>query len=368
MGVEFNARDQRRAQAWRRGGGTGGGDGFGEGDDLERTQRLEGADPDGAAQRRALEETWAADGAQGGDFAQAGAGRGRSGPLSRRVLFAAGGLALVGGCGVGVASKLSSSGSSSAAGSPVGTGPGSVSPTSSASAGTRGASPTATAPGDLSSSTGDASPPPDVANPGSGIDPSKVQSAPEYYVHAGAKVIALTLDDGPSAAYTPQVLDLLQQLKITATFCMVGRQVAANRSLVAEVVAAGHTIVNHTWDHADQSKLTQAQIRSEIGRASDALAAVGVRPAIFRAPYGAWSHALYEELAAADLRPLDWSVDPRDWSRPGVNTIVSRILAATRTGSIILEHDGGGDRSQTVAALRIVLPKLLEQGYRFTTV
>jgi peptidoglycan/xylan/chitin deacetylase (PgdA/CDA1 family) len=207
-----------------------------------------------------------------------------------------------------------------------------------------------------------------VANPGSGIDPSKVQSAPEYYVHAGAKVIALTLDDGPSAVYTPQVLALLQQYKISATFCMVGRLVAANRSLVSEVVAAGHTIVNHTWDHADQSKLTLAQIRSQISRASDALASVGVRPAIFRAPYGAWSHAVYEACAAADLRPLDWSVDPRDWSRPGVDTIVSRILAATRTGSIILEHDGGGDRSQTVAALKIVLPKLLEGGYRFTTV
>ncbi len=368
-GVEFNARDQRRARAWRRGGGGfDEGGGFGEGADLERTQRLGAADPDDAAARRALEETWPADGAQGGGFGQAGAGRGRSGPVSRRVLFAAGGLALVGGCGVAVSSRLSSSGSSSAAGSPVGTGPGGASPTSSPAAGGRAASPAPSTPGDLSSSSGDASPPPDVANPGSGIDASKVQSAPEYYVHAGAKVIALTLDDGPSAIYTPQVLDLLQQYKITATFCMIGRQVAANRSLVAEVVAAGHTLVNHTWDHADQSKLTQAQIRSEISRTSDALAAVGVHPAIFRAPYGAWSRAVYEECAAADLRPLAWSVDPRDWSRPGVNTIVSRILAATRTGSIILEHDGGGDRSQTVAALRIVLPKLLEQGYRFTTV
>ena len=67
----------------------------------------------------------------------------------------------------------------------------------------------------------------------------------------------------------------------------------------------------------------------------------------------------------ADLRPLDWSVDPRDWSRPGTATIVSRILSHTRTGSIILEHDGGGDRSQTVAALTIVLPRLLDEGFRF---
>ena len=111
-GVEFNARDQRRARAWRRGGGGfDEGGGFGEGADLERTQRLGAADPDDAAARRALEETWPADGAQGGGFGQAGAGRGRSGPVSRRVLFAAGGLALVGGCGVAVSSRLSSSGS-----------------------------------------------------------------------------------------------------------------------------------------------------------------------------------------------------------------------------------------------------------------
>jgi len=149
---------------------------------------------------------------------------------------------------------------------------------------------------------------------------------------------------------------------------MIGQQVGANRPLVSEVVAAGHTIVNHTWNHADQSKLTFSQIRSQISRANDALAAVGQHPSVFRAPYGAWSHAVFQACAAAHLRPLAWSVDPRDWSRPGTSTIVSRILANTRTGSIILEHDGGGDRSQTVAALRIVLPRLLDEGYRFTTV
>jgi peptidoglycan/xylan/chitin deacetylase (PgdA/CDA1 family) len=225
-------------------------------------------------------------------------------------------------------------------------------------------------PSDLSSSAAGAgsSPPPDVNNPGSGINSGKIQTAPEYYVHAGPKVIALTLDDGPSPLYTPQVLELLDKYKIKATFCMIGRQIAANRSLVSEVAAAGHTIVNHTWDHADQSKLKLASVRSEIARTSDALSDVGIHPAIFRAPYGAWSHTVYEACAMDNLRPLDWSVDPQDWSRPGTSTIVSRILSHTRTGSIILEHDGGGDRSQTVAALKIVLPELLGQGYRFTMV
>lgn len=294
----------------------------------------------------------------GGDDGSGGGGRpGRR--LSRRVLFTAAGLTLVGGGAIAAAVARSKPSHAPAAAA-----------THSHKPSPRAATPTKT-PQDVSSSapnTAAASPPPDVANPGSGIDAGKVQSAPEYYVHAGPKVIALTLDDGPSNLYTPQVLELLDQYKIKATFCMIGRQVAANHSLVSEVVAAGHTIVNHTWDHADQSKLSLKSVRSQISRANDALAAVGVHPTIFRAPYGAWSHAVYEACAGADLRPLDWSVDPRDWSRPGTSTIVSRIMSNTRTGSIILEHDGGGDRSQTVAALKIVLPRLLQAGYRFTMV
>jgi peptidoglycan/xylan/chitin deacetylase (PgdA/CDA1 family) len=388
--VDFNARDQRRPRVWRRTGGQAGPAQPEREPDLEETQRLEGphaGESEEAAARRALAETlpaqreglgpqvdaaglegpaFAGSDADGPGFLEPGVVPGTGGRLSRRVLFAAGGLALVGGCGVAAASRLSSSGSSSSAASPVGTGSPFASPAAAVS--THSPSSAPSTPADLSSSTGTASPPPDVANPGSGIDPSKVQSAPEYYVHAGPKVIALTLDDGPHPLYTPQILALLQQYKITATFCMIGQQIGTNKSLVAEVVAAGHMVVNHTWNHADQSKLTLSQIRSQISRTNDALAAVGTHPSVFRAPYGAWSHLVFEACADADLRPLDWSVDPRDWSRPGTSTIVSRILSATRTGSIILEHDGGGDRSQTVAALKIVLPKLLDEGYRFTTV
>lgn len=289
--------------------------------------------------------------------------------VSRRVLFAAGGLTLVGGCGVATAANLSGARSSkSASASPFG--PGSPSATHSPSASPSASASPSNSPSDVSSSSASARPSnsADATNPGSGVDPAKVQTAPEYFVHAGPKVVALTLDDGPHPVYTPQVLALLQQLGIKATFCMIGRQIAANKSLVGEVVAAGHMIVNHTWDHADQSKLTMSKVRSEITRANDALASVGVYPSIFRAPYGAWSPTVFQACAAANLRPLDWSVDPQDWARPGTSTIVSRILHQTRTGSIILEHDGGGDRSQTVAALKIVLPELLSQGYRFTSV
>ena len=88
---------------------------------------------------------------------------------------------------------------------------------------------------------------------------------------------------------------------------------------------------------------------------------------MFRAPYGAWSPDVLAQCRQLGLTPLDWSVDPRDWSRPGVSAIVANIMRNTRTGSIILEHDGGGNRSQTVAALTYVLPRLLAQGFRFGT-
>jgi len=134
-----------------------------------------------------------------------------------------------------------------------------------------------------------------------------------------------------------------------------------------EVAAAGHMIVNHTWDHADLSRLSAAGTRTEIDRAAAEIhAATGKVPRMFRAPYGTWTSAALDYCAREGLTPLDWSVDPRDWSRPGVGAIVSTIMATTRTGSIILEHDGGGDRSQTVAALKIAIPRLLDEGYRFT--
>lgn len=192
---------------------------------------------------------------------------------------------------------------------------------------------------------------------------------PEYYVHAGPKAIALTIDDGPDPRYTPQVLKLLHKYGITATFCMVGSNVQTHPALVREVVAQGHHIANHTWTHPDLVNMRHAAVLDQIERTTGAIhtATHGYLPTIFRAPYGAWSSDTLAICKRLKLLALDWSVDPRDWSRPGVSSIVNNVMANTRTGSIILEHDGGGDRSQTVAALRIFLPRLLAKGYHFVT-
>jgi peptidoglycan-N-acetylglucosamine deacetylase len=191
---------------------------------------------------------------------------------------------------------------------------------------------------------------------------------PVFYVDGGRKAIALTIDDGPSPLYTPQVLRILEKYKVKASFSMIGENVTYYPEMAREVADAGHMIVNHTWNHADLARLSASQTRSEIASATDAIhKAVGTTPTMFRAPYGAWSKSALEYCASEHLTPLDWSVDPRDWAMPGVREIVTNIMANTRTGSIILEHDGGGNRSETVAALKIVIPRLLDEGYHFTT-
>ncbi len=191
---------------------------------------------------------------------------------------------------------------------------------------------------------------------------------PLFRLTDGPKVIALTIDDGPSPIYTPQILRLLRRYGITASFSMIGRSVAAYPGLAREVAAAGHLIVNHTWTHANLPLLAPSAVADQMNRASDTIAtATGTRPSMFRAPYGAWSPVVLAQCRQMRLMPLDWSVDPRDWARPGAAAIAANILRNTRTGSIILEHDGGGNRAQTVAALTYVLPRLLDQGYRFRT-
>jgi peptidoglycan/xylan/chitin deacetylase (PgdA/CDA1 family) len=198
--------------------------------------------------------------------------------------------------------------------------------------------------------------------------PGYPSDRPLYYIDNADKAIALTIDDGPNPVYTPQVLDVLAEYHVTATFSMIGMHVAAYPYLARAVAEAGHRIANHTWTHADLAGMPARRVLGELGRASAAIhAATGVHPALFRAPYGAWTPTVIAQCEHMGMVPVDWSVDPRDWARPGVRRIVNDILGNTRPGSIILEHDGGGNRSQTVAALRVVLPRLLREGYHFQT-
>jgi peptidoglycan-N-acetylglucosamine deacetylase len=284
--------------------------------------------------------------------------------VSRRVLLAAGGLVLLGefvaGEGRGAPSALRT------AVSPKRLSPAALSrPDRAAAADARTARPQIERAAARASA---ASPAPDAA-PGSGPGYTPTASGqPMYYLDDGPMAIALTIDDGPSPIYTPQVLSLLRQYGVVATFSMVGKNVAAYPAIAQEVAAAGHQIVNHTWSHANLTELAPAAVTDQISRANDTIAeATRTTPVMFRAPYGAWSPAVLAQCRQLRLAPLDWSVDPRDWARPGVSAIATNIMRDTRSGSIILEHDGGGNRAQTVAALGYVLPRLLNEGYYFRT-
>ncbi|PBC79971.1 polysaccharide deacetylase [Streptomyces sp. TLI_235] len=129
----------------------------------------------------------------------------------------------------------------------------------------------------------------------------------------------------------------------------------------------GHHIANHTWSHPDLRGIPDAKVRDELLRTSDLLGTTtGRTPTWFRAPGGDWSDASLRICAELGMRPMGWSVDPQDWARPGTSLITQRVLQTIGPGSIVLNHDGGGDRSQTIAALRTYLPVLLDEGYRFT--
>jgi peptidoglycan-N-acetylglucosamine deacetylase len=176
----------------------------------------------------------------------------------------------------------------------------------------------------------------------------------------GTSSVALTFDDGPSA-YTNQVLDLLAQYHIKATFCLIGKQVAGYAQQVRRIVAEGHTLCDHTWDHdLNLAKRPADQIRDEMQKTLDAIHAVVPDAPVkyFREPGGNWSAQTVSIAASLGMSSIHWSVDPQDWRRPAPGAISGNVISHTSAGGIVLMHDGGGDRSNTVTALRTILPNL----------
>jgi peptidoglycan/xylan/chitin deacetylase (PgdA/CDA1 family) len=180
----------------------------------------------------------------------------------------------------------------------------------------------------------------------------------------GSNAVALTFDDGPSPEWTPKYLALLAKYHLHATFCMIGSQVKAHPDLVRQVVAAGDTLCNHTWDHDEYlNQKSAAYIHSEMTRTLDAIraAAPNAQVPYYRQPGGNWSPTIVAQARSLGMRPVHWNVDPSDWKRPAPSSIVGNIEYNTHAGSIILMHDGGGDRSSTYAALQTLLPWLLQR-------
>ncbi|MFI7351466.1 polysaccharide deacetylase family protein [Streptomyces sp. NPDC049936] len=202
--------------------------------------------------------------------------------------------------------------------------------------------------------------------PGGAVKPVDVTIA--HASDAGARGVNITIDDGPDPAWTPQVLDLLAEYGVKATFCVTGTQAQAHPDLVKKVVASGHRLCDHSVSHdTSMDQKSEAYQSKEILDAERMIikASGGVRPMYYRAPGGAFTPYSRKLAASHGMRPLGWNVDTKDFERPGTDAIVETVQRELANGPTLLFHDAGGDRSQTVEALRRVLPWLAEQGYAF---
>ncbi|WP_433465625.1 bifunctional polysaccharide deacetylase/glycosyltransferase family 2 protein [Spirillospora sp. CA-128828] len=192
-----------------------------------------------------------------------------------------------------------------------------------------------------------------------------------------AKTIALTFDDGPAPEWTPRLLDVLRRHKARATFFTIGAHVAENPALTRRILDEGNEIGSHTYTHVDLATAPAWRGRLELDLTQRALAgAAGVHTRLMRMPYSSRPDGLTApEWQAARRAGEDGYVvvltdrDTEDWARPGAAKIVQRALAADRRGegAVVMLHDSGGDRSETVAAVEQILDRLQPQGYRFTT-
>ncbi|MEU2426820.1 polysaccharide deacetylase family protein [Streptomyces sp. NPDC007851] len=195
----------------------------------------------------------------------------------------------------------------------------------------------------------------------------KVRKEPILKISERGRQMMLTFDDGPNPNYTPHILDTLAKYDVRAMFFLCGECVVENRELVARMAEEGHVVGNHTWTHPLLTTLDRGEIRDEMESTSDAIEdTYGERPQWFRAPYGAWNKAAFQLGAKMGMEPMAWTVDSTDWTTPGTRTIVDIIESGAAPGVVVLSHDAGGDRSQSVSALRQYLPYLLDNGYHLT--
>jgi peptidoglycan-N-acetylglucosamine deacetylase len=200
-----------------------------------------------------------------------------------------------------------------------------------------------------------------------------VASGPPFVFNgpSNQRDIALTFDDGPWYD-TPQFLDILEHYKVPATFFEIGEQIATygqGGAVERRMLADGDMIGDHTWSHPDVAG-AGAFAEGQIEQAAAAIrtATHGFTPCLFRAPYGDVSGALIAEARSLGFTTIQWDIDPRDWALPGTGAIYQNVVANAHPGAIVIQHDGGGNRSETLAALPQEITTLRARGYTFVTV
>ncbi|WP_069769167.1 bifunctional polysaccharide deacetylase/glycosyltransferase family 2 protein [Streptomyces sp. LUP30] len=190
------------------------------------------------------------------------------------------------------------------------------------------------------------------------------------------KTIALTFDDGPNPTWTPQVLRILREYDVPATFFLVGSMVSRYPGIVEDMVQQGDEVGIHTFTHVDLSYQSPARVRREMTQTQLALAgAAGITTTLFRAPYSSetdaiddYSWPVYKELGEDGYTSVFVDTDSDDWKRPGVSKIVKWATPKAGKGASVLFHDAGGERSQTIEALPKYIEKMKAEGYTFTTI
>ncbi|GAA2443199.1 polysaccharide deacetylase family protein [Streptomyces macrosporus] len=183
---------------------------------------------------------------------------------------------------------------------------------------------------------------------------------------SGGRTVSFTFDDGPDPTHTPRMLEVLRKHGVKATFCLWGDHVRQYPHLVRSIVADGHRLCNHTMSHQDLGGWSQQQIRQNLEQTNAVIrqAAPGAQITYFRAPYGSWGQSP-QVAASLGMQPLGWRLAINDWEPPGTSELVRRIVQGVTPGAVVLMHDGGGDRSQTVSAVDQAIPQLKSQGYTF---
>ena len=187
-------------------------------------------------------------------------------------------------------------------------------------------------------------------------------------VARGPKYIALTFDDGPWPGQTDKILDILKKNGAKATFFMLGLRVQRNRTLAKAVVASGNEVATHSQTHKMLAKADAATVSYEIGTGATVVRRyTGVKPHWYRPAGGSVSPLVYARAQALGLQVILWTLDTHDYAKPGAQVIADRVIGNAKNGSVVLMHDGGGDRSQTIAALPIIIKALHARGFHFVT-
>jgi peptidoglycan/xylan/chitin deacetylase (PgdA/CDA1 family) len=185
---------------------------------------------------------------------------------------------------------------------------------------------------------------------------------------ARAREVALTFDDGPSI-YTPKILQVLAKWHAPATFFVIGREAKTYPQFVKAEAQAGNEIGDHTESHPPMTSLSSGGQQAQIVDAADAIRSAGApSPHLWRPPYGLFNSTTISILRSLHMLLVMWTVDTSDYARPGISRIEYTALSGARPGAIILMHDGGGNRSETVAALPKIIGGLQRRGFKLVTV